>query len=557
MYNRNEQKFARRGVNMITTLHIKNIGIISDITIEFNQGFNVLTGETGAGKSLIMDALAIISGGRFSKEMIRTGEEVSFIEANIFLPEHPEAMEGNIIITREIHNNGRNACKINGRLVTVNELKQFMKEIIDIHGQNDNQKLLQEAEHIHLLDAYCGEAIRTNLKQYKEQYGKYKELQKELKENYGDEREKQRRIDLLQYQLTELENANLKIGEEEVLEEKRKKYLNAEKITENLGIVDQNLSENAIDAINTAVRALEKLEGIEEIYGEKLIALKNIYYDVQELARDISSMHEELYFDEQERDEVEQRLDFIYGLKRKYGNNIEEILVYKEKLEKELDILQNVEEHNQKLKEEIKQIEKTMQTVGENISKVRKEKAQQLMQNIQKELTELEMKNAKMKIAVEPLAENFNENGIDQITFLMQTNIGDTFKKMAKIASGGEISRIMLAVKTVLAEVDKTPIMLFDEIDTGISGKAAKTVSEKLKKIALSGHQIICITHSASVAAKADSHYYIYKQIENEITKTNVKQLEEPEVVREIARIANGDITQIALEHAKELRKIS
>lgn len=557
MYNIHKQIFENRGVHMITTLHIKNIGIISDVTVDFQQGFNVLTGETGAGKSLIIDALSIISGGRFSKEMIRTGEEVSFIEANLYLPHHPEAIEGNIIITREVHGNGRNACKINGRLVTVNELKHFMKEIIDIHGQNDSQRLLQETEHIHFLDAYAGEALQGYLQTYKEHYTQYKQLQKELKENYGDEREKQRRMDLLQYQLSELENAHLKVGEEEMLEEKRRKYLNAEKITENLTIVDKNLSENAIDAINMAVRALEKLEGIEEQYGEKSLALKTIYYDIQELARDISSMHEELYFDEEERNQVEQRLDLIYGLKRKYGNTIEEMLSYKEQLEKEWDILAHVEEHNQKLKEQIQTIETKMQTLGETIRTIRKEKAQKLTQGIQKELEELEMKHASMKIAVEPSEDHYAENGIDQVAFLIRTNIGDEYKKLAKIASGGEISRIMLAIKTVLAEVDNTPIMIFDEIDTGISGKAAKTVSEKLKKIAMTNHQILCITHSASIAAKGDYNYYIYKTVQNNVTKTNIKRLEEKEIIQEIARIANGDITEIALEHARELRKIS
>ena len=489
--------------------------------------------------------------------MIRSGEEVSYVEANLYLPNHPEAIDGNMIITREVHSNGRNTCKINGRLVTVNELKHFMSPIMDIHGQHDSQSLMQETEHIHFLDAYCGEMLQVALQKYQQQYKQYRQLQKELQDNYGDEREKQRRIDLLQYQLTELENAHLQVGEEELLEEKRNKYRNAAKITENLRIVDTQLSEHAIDAINTAVRALEKLEGIDAQYSEKLGVLKNIYYDVQECARDVSSMHDALYFDEQERDAVEERLDCLAGLKRKYGNTIEEMLEYQKQVETELERLHHIEEYHQNIKQQIEVLETDMRTIGTYITGLRQERAKELMQSIQTELMELEMPHAKMKIAVEPVAGEFSENGMDQVTFYIQTNVGDGFKKLAKIASGGEISRIMLAIKTVLAEVDATPIMIFDEIDTGISGKAAKTVSEKLKKIANSGHQILCITHSASIAAKGDYHYYIYKSVDNNVTKTNIRQLQENEIIQEIARIANGDITEIALEHARELRKIS
>ena len=279
---------------MITTIHIKNIGIIDDLSIDLNQGFNVLTGETGAGKTLIIDSLAIISGGRFSKEMIRKGQDHSYIEACIFMPENEKAIDGNIIVSREVYSNGRNSCKINGRLVTVAELKEFMKNIIDIHGQNDNQTILDKSSHIGYLDSFVGEKLSTIKENYRNLYSRYIGIVQELNANYGDDKEKQRKLDLLRYQLNEIENANLKAGEDEKLEEQRKLILNSEKISENLVLADNSLSEQAIDAINIAIRALEKIDNIDEKYNEKLSELKNVYYDVQEISRDINIMKEDV-----------------------------------------------------------------------------------------------------------------------------------------------------------------------------------------------------------------------------------------------------------------------
>jgi len=540
---------------MITTINIKNIGIIDDLSIDLNQGFNVLTGETGAGKTLIIDSLGIISGGRFSKEMIRKGEDHSYIEACIFMPENENSIDGNIIVSREIYSNGRNSCKINGRLVTVNELKEFMKNVIDIHGQNDNQTILNQTSHIGYLDSFIGNEIQDIKLKYRELYSKYNKIKQDLANNYGDEKEKQRRLDLLRYQYDEIEAANLKIGEDEKLEEKRKVILNSEKITENLKIADEALSEQSIDSINTAIKALEKIENIDSIYSNKLSELKSIYYDIQELSRDISTLNEDIYFDEEERKEIETRLDTIFSLKRKYGNTIEEIINYKEKLEQEIYEIENVDELNTKLKKELFQLEVQMKELAIQMNKIRTEKSKILSEQINKELQELEMKNAKFNSSVK-LEENkeFNKNGLDTVEFLISTNIGEEEKPLIKIASGGEMSRIMLAIKSVLADVDKVPILVFDEIDTGISGKAAKAVSYKMKKIA-KNHQILVITHLAGIAAKGDYNYYIYKEVEENHTKTKVKKLNEEEVIEEIARISSGEITQIAIEHARELRK--
>lgn len=537
---------------MITTLHIKNIGIIDDLSIELGEGFNVLTGETGAGKTLIIDAINIISGGRFSKEMIRKGESYSFVEVNLYLPNNPMSIENNIIVSREIHLNGKNSCKINGRLVTLTELKEFMSNIIDIHGQNDNQKILNSKFHIKYLDNFIGEELINIKKQYKELYKKRIEVKKELKDNLGDDKEKQRKLDLLKYQFDEIDLAKLKENEEEELEEKRKLFMNSEKIGKSLNSADLALGEGAIDKINEAIRAIEKISDLDKVYEEKLTELKSIYYEVQELSRDISSLNSEMYFDENERNETEERLDLINSLKRKYGNSIIEILEYKNNIEKEIERINNLDEYNAKLKEKINALEKEMQVLATKMHNIRVNIAQKLNENINKELKDLEMPNAKFYVEIKET--EFNKNGIDEIEFFISTNIGEDSKPLAKIASGGEMSRIMLAIKTVLANTDSTPILIFDEIDTGISGKAAKSVGEKLKIIGNS-HQVLCITHQPSIAAKGDQNFYISKVSEEGRTYTKVKKLNEEEIIKEIARIANGEITDIALKHAIELRK--
>jgi len=541
---------------MVSTLHIKNIGIIDDLSIDLNQGFNVLSGETGAGKTLIIDSIEIISGGRFSKDMIRKGEEYSFVELNLYMPENEIAIDGNIIVTREVHSNGRNSCKINGRLVTVTELKEFMKKIIDIHGQHDNQTLLDSSSHVELLDNFSGEELIKIKNEYKIKFAKYNKIKNELKQNYGDEKEKQRKIDLLKYQLNEIEKSNLKKDEDVELEEKRKLILNSEKISENVSEAYEMLDTNAIDSINIAIRAFEKIENIDEKYSKYLNQLKNVYYDLQELSRDISSLKDDVYFDEEERNEIEQRLDLIFSLKRKYGNSIEEILNYKDELDEEIEKIENSEEYILGLKYELSRLEEQMIELAQKMSKIREENAKTLSKNINKELIDLEMKNAKINVKVSYLDENrFNANGLNNVSFLIQTNIGEEEKELVKIASGGEMSRIMLAIKTVLADVDEVPVLIFDEIDTGISGKAAKAVGEKIKQIAKT-HQVLCVTHLAPIAAKGDYNYYICKNVYEGKTKTNITLLrDENDILKEIARINAGEVTELGLEHAKELRK--
>lgn len=540
---------------MVTTLHIKNVGIIDDLSIDLNNGFNVLTGETEAGKTLIIGSLAILAGGRFSKEMIRNGEEFSYVEANFYCPNNEVAVDGNIIVSREIHLNGRNSCKINGRLITVNELKEFMSKIIDIHGQHDSQLILNPMQHIIYLDKFIGKELNESVCEYIKKLEEYNKLKQELKNTYGEDQEKERRLDLLRYQYNEIEQAKLKQNEEEELQNKHKMMQNAEKLKDNLFEIDTNLNENAIIAISNSIRSLEKIQDCGKEYSEKLSILKNSYYDIQELARDLSYMREEVDFDENERNQIENRLDLIFSLKRKYGNTITEILEFRNKIENEINKIENLDEYHNKIKIQIKNLEQELFKIANQMSNVRTKYAETLSKKINQELKDLEMPNAKFEIKINK-TERFCENGIDEVEFMICTNVGEGLKPLTKIASGGEMARIMLAIKNVLADVDEVSTLVFDEIDTGISGKASKAVAEKMKSIA-ELHQVICITHLPSIAARGDYNYYISKQTKENKTYTSIKLLNEDETIEEIARISSGEVTEIAKAHAKELRKAS
>ena len=538
---------------MISTLHIRNIGIIEDLSIDLNKGLNVLTGETGAGKTLIIDSLQIISGGRFSKDMIRKGETNSFVELCMYEPENENSIDGNIIISREIQSNGKNMCKINGRMVTVNELKEFMSKFIEIHGQNDNQNLLDSKQHLQYLDGFIGNKFINEKEEYKKLYNRYNEVKQELKENYGDDKERQRKLDLLKYQVNEIDEANLKIDEEIELEEKRKVMMNSEKIVENLQEADNLIAENSIDSISMAIRALEKIENIDKKYEKISSDLKSTYYELQELSRDISTYKDDVYFDEEENNYIEERLDLIYSLKRKYGNTIEEILTYLEETKKEIEHIENLEEYNNKLKKEKNELEEKMNILACKIHETREKYAKDLSNSINIELEELEMKNAKINVHVDYIENEYFRTGKDIVSFYITTNVGEDEKELSKIASGGEMSRTMLAIKKVLADSDKMPVLIFDEIDTGISGKAASSVAKKLKAIAQK-HQVLCISHLPNIAAIADYNYFISKKVKEERTKTQIKLLKENEVIEEIARISSGEINETTLKYATELR---
>ena len=410
---------------MINTLHIKNIGIIDDVTIDLNEGFNVLTGETGAGKTLIIESLQILSGGRFSKEMIRRGEENSFVEASFYLP-NLNFEDNMVVISREISLKGKNTCKINGRLVTVTELRNFMKNIIDIHGQNENQSILDLNNQINLLDEYSEKELKVFKNKYTSLYEEYIKIKAELDKNYGDDREKQRKLDLLNYQLKEIEDAKLKKGEEKILEEKIKLINSSEKISQNLQESETQINNNIVDSMNYVIRLLEKIEQYSSKYAELVSRLKNSYYEIQEVGLDINLISKDNYFNEEEKFDIEERLDLINSLKRKYGNSIDEILKYKNNIKDEIYEIENLEGYINSLKSKLRNLEEEMMKLAEKMHDIRIKFSKDLSSKINKELKDLEMKNATFSVKIEfNESKKFNKNGLDKIEFLISRDRGE------------------------------------------------------------------------------------------------------------------------------------
>jgi len=388
---------------MIGTLHIKNVGIIDDLEVNLNEGFNVFTGETGAGKTLIIDSLQILAGGRFSKEIIRHGEKSSYIEMIVYL-ENEE-----YLISREVHISGRNICKINGRLTTVNELKTFMKKVIDIHGQQDNQTILESASHIKFVDDYIGKELEEIKNKYLEKYNRYITIKEELKKNYGDDKEKQRKLDLLNYQYNEIEEANLKENEETNLDEKLKKILNSEKIKNNLEEAHYSLEEGILSELSNVLRAIEKISDYDNEYNKCREIIQNAYYDLEEVEKDLYNYKENAYFDEEERINIEQRIDLIQDLKRKYGNNIEEILEYQKDVKEQIETIENLSDYIEQIKNEKTEIEKELQELSTKMHDLRQIYSNKMSEQINTELQDLEMRNARFYVQIENREEYINK----------------------------------------------------------------------------------------------------------------------------------------------------
>lgn len=535
---------------MIETLHIENVGIIDNITIDFKEGLNVITGETGAGKSLLVDAISLICGNRFSKDIIKTGTDYCLVEVMLSLSNESD----NIVVSREVSNSGKNKCKINGRLVTVNELKKYMSSIINIHGQNDNQNLFDEGSHIIYLDKFCKDSIVDIKNEYLKLYNEYLSLENQLKNNYGNEREKERMLDLLNYEISEIDDANFKIGEDVELEEKSKIIRNSKKIYEAIAVAEHILSSTIISDLDVALKNICKISEYNDLYKAENDRLQNMYYELQDVSNNLYSYKEEVCFDKRENDEVLTRLDLLYSLKRKYGNSIEEIIEYRNKIQVKKDEIQNMETYLINTRKKLDSVKKEMLELSQKLNYIRINNGKILEESINKELADLDMKNAKIKVDVKyEINGKFNKNGLNSVAFKILTNVGDEYKSFNKIASGGEISRIMLAIKKVLSEVDEVKILVFDELDTGISGKAGSVVGRKLKDISLN-HQVMCITHLGVVAAYANYNYFISKKVSDNRTSLKIKLLDENETIREIARISSGVLTNFSIESARELR---
>ncbi len=557
---------------MLEHLHIKNVALITESEIDFEPGLNILSGETGAGKSMVIDSLNFALGERTSGNFVRQGEKMAVVEAlftvkdqNILKKLYENGItvecDGTVLLTRTMNQSGKTVCRINGSTVTVGMMRECADGLMDIHGQHSHQSLLNTARHIQILDRFCGKRLEQAKQAFQATYKELKEVEKKLAEITGDAKQRARKMDLLQFQMEEIGQAKLQLGEEEELLEKRRILANGEKIrslTENSLILLYHGTQTESSAIDQLSRALEEVEDLAE-YDNSIqniaMTLSSVYAQMDDAVRDLKHYADTMLFQEpEELENVEERLQLIYGLKRKYGGSIAEILDFYKNAEKELDFLSNSEEIAQKLNKQKKEIEKQLQQQSEALSSIRKEKARQIQREIEQQLWDLEMKYARFEIAIEDKKE-ISHNGKDKVEFLISANAGEQMKPLAKIASGGEMSRVMLALKTVLAEADSIEVFIFDEIDTGVSGRTAQKVAEKMTLIGKS-HQIICITHLPQIAAMADHHFLIEKITQQQKTITKIKPLNATESAHEIARLIGGaKMTEATWTAAKELKE--
>ena len=549
---------------MLAHIHICNLGIIEDVEIDFDKGLNILTGETGAGKTLIIGAISMICGGKASKDIIRNGEEKAFVEALFYVEDEKLKKilsdmgyeEDELIISRELFSNGRSIAKINGRLVTVNELKELGKVLIDIHGQHDNQSLLDEKKHIEVIDNFAGQELSKIKEEYLNLYYERKRILEDIERLGGEPEKRLRSMEFLKFQIDEIESANLKTGEEEELIKQRKVLANAEKLAQNISYGYDVLStENGVlNCLEKVRNKLGEVVDIKENFVEISKNLDEAYYQIEDISHSLANEKENIYVDEEELDNIDERLDLISKLKKKYGNSIDEILKSYESMKKEYNELLNSEELINKLNSDLKVIEEKLRVSSEKISEKRKVVAHELESKLANVLNDLEMPKSRFKINITNVGK-FLINGSDEVEILFSSNVGEEVKPLYKIASGGEISRIMLALKNILMDADIIPVMIFDEIDTGISGEAGFAVGDKMREIA-KNKQIICVTHLPSIAARGEQNYYISKSNIDNKTVTSVKRLNEEETVYEIARIiSGGNISETALLHAKEIRE--
>ena len=549
---------------MLNQLSVRNVAVIDKLDINLHDGVSVLTGETGAGKSIIIDSINMILGDRANKELVRYGTDKAVVQAvfdapksviNILEENDIDVEDGTVIITRQVTKEGKSVARINGMVVTLNILREISDRLINIHGQHDNQALLTPIRHITFLDAYADNEEYIN--RYKDILSKKREIEKKISSLEMDEQEKMQRIDLLEYQVKEIKKASLEKGEEADLREQRDIYTNAEQITKSVNEAYMNLYEgdeiqSAYDGISIAVNEISQISDLNPQLKSIYDTLNEIMYSLEDTAHEIKEFGETVEFDEQTLNEIEERLDLISRLKRKYGNSIEEILEYLKKAESELNDIKLSDERTNELKEELKNITKELKEKGNVLTQRRENAAKVLEENIEKSLHELNMEKSKFKVSIENDG-TFYDNGMDKVEFLISTNPGEPLKPLVKIASGGELSRVMLAIKSILADSDGVDTMIFDEIDTGVSGKAAMSIAKKLAVIA-KNKQVICITHLPQLTAMADNHYLIQKNTDGEMASTTLKELDEEGRELELARIIDGgEVTELALSHAKQM----
>ena len=555
---------------MLRELSIRNFAIIDDLTVGFADGLTVLTGETGAGKSIIIDAVNILAGGRGSTEFIRHGEKKAEL-GGLFqvnnehhpiyskLEEHGiEIEEGTIILRRDLNDSGKSICRVNGKLVPLSVLREIGGSLIDIHGQHENQELMDEKFHIHLLDHFAHHELQEVKANYDEVYEAYRQLKREVAELSMDEQRMAQRIDLYQFQIKELEQAALRVDEEEALSEERTRLMNFHKIFERANLAYNAISgdSNGLDTIGNAMRALDDIVALDSIFKEPSEAVTSSFYTLQDAAYQIKNAIDDLEYDEHRLNEVEQRLALYQQMKRKYGTTVEEILAYHEKIEEELTQLMNRDETMQKNDQLLAKMEANLEKLAAELTAIRKENALKLSDAIMNELRFLHMEKAQFIVHFEAL-NHFDANGKDSIAFYISTNVGEPPKSLPKVASGGELSRMMLALKTIFSTSNGITSIIFDEVDTGVSGRVAQAIAEKIAAISINS-QVLCISHLPQVAAMADHQYYIKKQVEHDRTFTTITEMQPQERIEEISRMMSGtEITELTLQHASELIKMA
>lgn len=553
---------------MIQQLYVQDFAVIDKLDLEFGPGLNILTGETGAGKSIIVAAMNVVLGERADAEAIRSGCDRSIIEAVLDVSQLSrnalDALEaagfaledGRMVVSRQIQKSGKSQCRINGRPAPVSLLKEITDDLVDIHGQHDHQSLLKVECHLDILDEWCGEEALSLRAQVADRYERLRALQSELRQLESDQRERARTIDLYRFQIEEIANARLRPGEEEELLADRARLANAEKLHAAASTAFEALGDRAqdvcaLDKLSQAVDALQGLAeldpGLQTVTGSLQLAL----YEVEDATRELRAYRDAVEFNPERLESVEQRFDLLHTLKRKYGDSIEEILNYAQALERKLDALTHSEERSGELSEEIERAQSQVMELAKRLSDLRRKGGTAFAQRIVKELESLSMPKAVFEVAQG--AQELDARGIDKAEFLISTNPGEPVKPLARIASGGEMSRVMLAVKSVMASVDSLPTLIFDEIDVGVGARTAEVIGEKLELLSKNS-QILCITHLPQIASRPADHFYIEKQLSDRRTVVRVRRLSDKERVAELARMLGGaKPSDTAVRHAREM----
>ncbi|WP_284640408.1 DNA repair protein RecN [Paenibacillus silviterrae] len=557
---------------MLLEMTIRNLAVIEEVHLHCKQGFHVLTGETGAGKSIIIDALSLIAGGRSSSDLVRYGNDKATIEALFQLDDkHPvrevlrrmgieAAPEEHLIIRREITAQGKSTSRINGQLVNLSMLKEVGEYLVNIHGQHEHQSLFKVEEHIRWLDAFGESQIRPKKQAYQLIYDEYMQIRKELKDLQETSQQSLQMMDLYRFQMEEIITAKLKPGEDEALLEERKKLSNAEKLYQNAADAYELLYGGkgvGLDAISRAVQKLQDIAALDHTLQPLVEQAQGAFYQLEDAAYQVRDYRDNIEFNPSRLDYIERRLDTLSSLRRKYGDTVTDILAYLQKITQELDKIENKDEKLQQLQKQEKEARERLQVTAAELTNARGLVALQLADEIVNELRDLQMERTQFKVQIAPLQERFTRDGADQVEFLISANPGEPLRSLSRIASGGEISRVMLALKSIFARVDQIPVLVFDEVDTGVSGRAAQAIAEKLSVLSREC-QVFSITHLPQVACMADAHYYINKMTDGDRTFTRIDDLPLQGRISELARMLGGvEVTGKTMEHAKEMLNLA